>query len=201
MKIDKEFKNIFLVGPSRCGKTTTATIFQREYGYTHIIMDAIIETMMEIYPNLGIKHGNLQSEEFINFLKSYSKNLFKYTKHNIIDLEVLDPIDAKKIINEDESTIIYMGYPNITPEEKLAQTRKYDSQFDWTRNMSDGELLELFKKHIETSKLIEVEAKKYGYKFIDTSFNRENRVKQEIQQLIEQGELYRTNESYKRYYR
>ena len=115
----RNLKNIYLVGPSRCGKTTTATMLQQEYGYTHIIMDAVIETMSEVAPQLGIRHGNLESEEFRNFLKSYSKNLFKYTKHNIIDLEVLDPSFAKEMIDENESIVIYMGYPSITPEEKL----------------------------------------------------------------------------------
>ena len=69
MIINNKFKNIFLVGPSRCGKTTTASYLQREYGYTHIIMDAVIETLSEVMPNLEIRHGNLESEEFRNFLK------------------------------------------------------------------------------------------------------------------------------------
>lgn len=46
----KGLKNIFLIGPSRCGKTTTATFLQEQYGYTHIIMDAVIETMNEVAP-------------------------------------------------------------------------------------------------------------------------------------------------------
>ena len=106
----KGLKNIFLIGPSRCGKTTTASILQNEYGYTHIIMDAVIETMNEVAPELGIRHGNLESAEFKSFLQSYCKNLFKYTKHNIIDLEVLSPEFAKEMLDSDESTAIYMGY-------------------------------------------------------------------------------------------
>lgn len=197
----KKLKNIYLVGPSRCGKTAAAMQLQEKYGYTHIIMDAVIETMSEIAPQLGIQHGNLDSEVFRNFLRLYSTNLFKYTRQNVIDVEVLEPSFARTMINDDESTVIYMGYPSITPQEKLKQIREYDGEFDWTRNLSDEELSELLSKCIETSKKLQEEAKKYGFEFIDTSFNREEVVSESIEEMINNGSLDRTDESYERYYR
>lgn len=197
----KKLKNIYLVGPSRCGKTVAAMQLQEKYGYTHIIMDAVIETMSEIAPQLGIQHGNLDSEVFRNFLRLYSTNLFKYTRQNVIDVEVLEPSFARTMINDDESTVIYMGYPSITPQEKLKQIREYDGEFDWTRNLSDEELSELLSKCIETSKKLQEEAKKYGFEFIDTSFNREEVVSESIEEMINNGSLDRTDESYERYYR
>ena len=192
-------KNIYLVGVSRCGKTHTASKLQEKYGYTHIIMDAIIETMSQVEPQLGIRHGNLESDAFKRFLKEYSKNLFKYTKHNIIDLEVLSPSFAKELINDDESIVIYMGYPSITPEEKMAQMRKYDTRFDWTKNLSDEKLIEWLTTNIEKSKRIQSEAKEHGFTFIDTSFNRESVIEECINQLFKSGKLDRTKESYDRY--
>lgn len=197
----KGLKNIFLIGPSRCGKTTTATFLQEQYGYTHIIMDAVIETMNEIAPEMGIRHGNLESEEFKRFISSYTKNVFKYTKHNIIDLEILSPSFAKDMINEDESTAIYMGYPSITPEEKLQQMRKYDTKFDWTRNLSDEELIKFLTNNINRSRNTRDEAIKYGFEFIDTSFNREEIIKNSIETMIKNGKLSREDKSYERYYR
>lgn len=201
MMINNKFKNIFLVGPSRCGKTTTASYLQREYGYTHIIMDAVIETLSEVMPNLEIRHGNLESEEFRDFLKVYSKNLFKYTKNNIIDLEELSPEFAEQLIDKNESTVIYMGYPSITPEEKVAQMRKFDTEFDWTRKLSDEELLDFAKNKIKASKNLQEEATHRGFTFIDTSFNRQNTVIDIFEQLMEKGELTREDDSYKKYYR
>lgn len=197
----KNLKNIYLVGPSRCGKTSTATFLQNEYGYTHIIMDAVIETMRDFAPQLGITHGKLDNEEFIKFLGTYSKNLFKYTKHNIIDIEVLEPTAAKSIIDSDESTVIYMGYPSITPQEKLEQIRKNDTEFDWTRSLSDKELLEFLSTNIEKSKILKEDATKHGFEFIDTSFDREDVISQRIKHMIDEGVLDRTSESYERYYR
>ncbi len=196
-----KLKNIYLVGPARSGKTLTATILQQEYGYTHIIMDAVIETLSEVAPILGIKHGALETPEFLEFLESYSRNLFKYTKHNIIDLETFNPQTANSLLNKDESTVIYLGYPNLTPQEKLEQIRKFDTEFDWTRRLSDEELLELLSKHIQTSKRLQKEAEEYGYTFIDTSFNRVAVIAQEIDKLIKSGTLNRTEKSYERYRR
>lgn len=201
MEDKRNLKNIYLVGPSRCGKTTTASMLGKKLGYTHIIMDAVIETMSEVAPELGIRHGNLESESFRNFLISYSKNLFKYTKHNVIDLEKLSPDVAKQIIDEDESIVIYMGYPQVTPDEKLQQIREYDTLFDWTRNLSDEELIEILSAHIKTSKKLQEEAEKYGFPFIDTSFDRDANIIQRIDEIEKSGILDRTGKSYEKYYR
>lgn len=198
---NNNLKNIYLIGPSRCGKTTTASYLSEKYGYTHIIMDAVIETMTDVAPELGIRHGNLESEEFKNFLASYTKNLFKYTKHNIIDLEKLPPDFVKQFVNEDESIVIYMGYPNISPEEKLAQMREHDTKFDWTRNLSDEELLELLRHHIETSKKLKQEAEDHGITFIDTSYNRDDAIRRTFESLEKSNKLGRDDKSYERYYR
>lgn len=87
------------------------------------------------------------------------------------------------------------------PEEKLNQIRKYDTKFDWTRNLSDEEALSLFDNHIKTSKRLQEEAQKYGFEFIDTSFERESKVKDFFDELIRSGKLERTDESYEKYYR
>ena len=193
---NRKLKNIYLVGVSRCGKTTTASKLQERYGYTHIIMDAVIETMNDIAPQLGIKHGNLESEEFKAFLKSYSRNLFKYTKHNIIDLEVLSPEFARELINPDESVVIYMGYPSITPEEKMEQIREHDTRFDWTKTLPDEELLAMLEELIGKSKSLQEEAEKNGFIFIDTSFNRDTVIDETLDALFQSGQLDRSDDSY-----
>lgn len=200
--MNSNLKNIFLVGPSRAGKTTFAKMFGN-MGYNHIVMDAVIETMSECYPETGIRHGNLESEEFKRFLKSFCTNHFKYGLPYIIDLEVLSPEFAKEIINEDEATAIYIGYPNITPEEKLRQIRMYDTKFDWTRNIGDEELLGTLRTNIDRSKELEEEAKRYGYKFIDVSHNRDHAFNNFIDENTRDGNkfFYRTDKSYDRYER
>ena len=58
-------------------------------------------------------------------------------------------------------------------------------------------------KHLnkKTSKRLQEEAQKYGFEFIDTSFERESKVKEFFDEQIRSGKLERTDESYEKYYR
>ena len=198
----KNLKNIFIVGPSRAGKTTLAGKLQ-SLGYNHIVMDAVIETMAECFPEFGIRHGNLESDEFKTFLRSYCKNSFKYGLPYIIDLEVLAPNFAKEILDEEESTAVYLGYPSITVEEKIRQIRENDTKFDWTRNLSDEELRKTIGANIEDSKKIKIEAEKNGFTFLDASHNREAVFDNFIAENVREGSefLHRTIQSYDKYER
>lgn len=199
-RVSSNLKNIFIIGPSRAGKTSLAIKLEK-MGYNHIVMDAVIETMTECFPKSGIRHGNLESEEFKTFLESFCRNHFKYGLPYIIDLEVLNPDFAKEIIHDDESTAVYMGYPSLTPEEKIAQVREHDTKFDWTRNISDEELKEMFRKNIEVSKKLQVGAIKNGYSFLDVSYNREQVLNDFIRNSFEKQLFYRDDSSYDRYER
>lgn len=201
--MNRKLKNIFIIGPSRCGKTSLASKLQK-YGYNHIVMDAIIETMNECFPETNIKHGNLDSPEFKKFLKSFCKNNFKYGLPYIIDLEVLPTDFDREFLNEDESSIVYLGYPNISIDEKMRQIREHDTKFDWTRNITDDELKEIVNRNIQTSKKIQEDAKANNYIFLDTSYDRENVFNNFIKTYLEDKEnnlFDRTEESYDRYIR
>ncbi len=200
--MDCKLKNIFLIGPSRAGKTTFAKELC-EHGYNHLVMDAVIETMAECFPESGIRHGNLESPEFKRFLESYCRNTFKYGIPYIVDLEVLSPKFASTLIDKEESTVVYLGYSSITAQEKLAQVRRYDTRFDWTRNLTDEELLSMFDKLISKSQSIKEEASLYGFTYIDTSFNREGKFKDFINAHLNQKSslLVRKDESYDKYER
>ncbi len=200
--MENKLKNIFLIGPSRAGKTTFAKALCY-HGYNHLVMDSVIETMTECFPESGIRHGNLESPEFKRFLESYCRNTFKYGLPYIVDLEVLSPKFASELIDKEESTAIYLGYSSITAQEKLEQVRKYDTKFDWTRNLTDEELLAMFENLIQKSQATQEEAGLYGFTYIDTSFNREDKFKDFINVNLEQrsGLLSRTDKSYDKYER
>ncbi len=81
----------------------------------------------------------------------------------------------------------------------MAQMRKYDTRFDWTKNLSDEKSIECLTTNIEKSKRIQSEAKEHDFTFIDTSFNRESVIEECINQLFKSGKLDITKESYDRY--
>lgn len=194
-------KNVLLIGAARSGKSIFSEKMSKEMGYTHIIMDSIIETFYETFPEIGIKHDESNNPVFNKFLKSYLKNLFKYGFNNIIDMEILSPEVVSEIIDKDETEVIYFGYPSISVEDKFVQIRKHDTEFDWTINLNDIELKELIIKKIELSKQVQKEANKYDITYIDTSYNREITFDNMIKQFKYENLLNRSHESFNKYKR
>lgn len=201
------YKNILLIGPARGGKTSTARLLQEKYGYNSIMFDAIVEAIAKTpeFSQLGIKHGNLDTPLSKDFIKNLIESSFKYAlpgkRHSVLDIEVLSPEYVNSFIDRNETVVIYLGYPNITPEEKLSQIRLYDTPFDWTITVEDNELLRTLQEHIQTSKELQKEAEKYGFIFIDTSFDRENVIKKKIEELENGNILIRDEKSYEKNYR
>lgn len=66
-----------------------------------------------------------------------------------------------------------IAYPNIDALEKLKLIRKYDDSSDWTYNKTDEELLKTISELVKISKVMEMQSKNLGIKFIDSS-NYEN---------------------------
>lgn len=79
--------------------------------------------------------------------------------------------DAKKLFG-DKCEIIVLGYPQLTGEQVLANVRKYEGKFDYTRAIDDEQLLSTLTRHVEYSKNFEIECKELGLNFYDTSYDR-----------------------------
>lgn len=201
------YKNILLIGPARGGKTSTAQILQEKYGYNSIMFDAVVEAIANTpaFSQLGVKHGNLDTPLAKEFIKNLIISSFKYAlpgkRHSVFDIEVLLPEYVDSFIDREETVVIYLGYPNITPEEKLSQIRTYDTPFDWTRTVENEELLKILQGHIQTSKELQKEAEKYNFIFIDTSINRESVIMEKIEELMNNHVLIRDEKSYEKNYR
>ena len=78
------------------------------------------------------------------------------------------PQDILKYLDLKKWDVYYLGYPNISPEEKIKEIRRY-IKGGWTNRRSDEELLDIFDKLINLSRDIEKTFKKKNIKFIDNS--------------------------------
>ena len=71
------FKNIFIMGSSKAGKTTLAKIIAKKYGYSVISIDDIV-TAMAAFPDMNISwdgdHVKI-AEQMAPFLAIYLKEL------------------------------------------------------------------------------------------------------------------------------
>jgi adenylate kinase family enzyme len=67
------YKNIFIMGPGRAGKTTLSKMLNKKYGYSIISIDDIVSGF-EAYPKLQIHHDgdeNDTAKRLVPFLLKY----------------------------------------------------------------------------------------------------------------------------------
>lgn len=177
-------KNILILGVARSGKTTLANMIANRYGFSIIDIDAFIGAFKENYPNLGFDYHSKSNHLVAPFVASYV-NAFMYHYPNlnfVIEGYHIKLADAVKLFG-DKLEIIVLGYPQLTGEQVLANVRKYEGQLDYTRDISDEELLKVVSRHVEYSKKFEKECKELGLNFYDTSYNRENILNKIIDKL------------------
>lgn len=97
----------------------------------------------------------------------------------IVDSAHILPEDIINYLDLDKWDVYYLGYPNITPLEKLNEVRKY-ANGGWIHRRNNAELMEILGQLIEISKNIESICDKHSIKFIDTSNKDINKIVNEI---------------------
>jgi hypothetical protein len=186
--------NIIISGVPRAGKTTLAHMLSA-YGYQHIAMDAIIHAFELCFPDLGINTyqflSSLETLEIISGkIAPFINGMFRSGQYNnyehgmVIDIYQLLPSDFNRYINPEYCDAYWLGTADVTPEERLAIQRKFDTKKDYTFHKTDDELLEGCSYQIEQSKLIREQCLEYGYRYFDTTYDRENVLEQALAQII-----------------
>jgi hypothetical protein len=186
--------NIIISGVPRAGKTTLAHMLSLQ-GFHHIAMDAIIAGFETCFPNLGIdSYGYDSSEEalrgisgkiapFINAM--FECNEYDKFAHGIvIDIYQLLPSDFNQYIDPKYCDAYWLGTADVTPEERLAIQRKYDTKKDYSFYKTDEQLREGSVYQVEQSKLFREQCEQYGYHYFDTAYDRENILKQAVNKIM-----------------
>lgn len=174
-------KHIIIAGVPRAGKTTLCSYLAESLKYQHLAMDTIVEGLEVAFPETGIEHTDCWEflptcKKLIPFIKKVSStsNYDKLSYRLAFDLYHITPEDYIKNINKNYCDIYFLGYPNVSVEEKFKQVRKFDTIYDWTNGKEDVVVKEHIKDYIDISKWFQEECKKYDLPFIDVSENREN---------------------------
>ena len=176
-------KNIAIFGSSRSGKSTLSKMICKKYPQYHIIIgDDIRYAFQVVLPNNQIsnKGGNGMKDDFPNFLaclfyKSIKRNkgIFNY----IVDTCNMTPEKAKELFNRDDTIILFLGTPKQTIKQHFDEVRNYETNKDWTYDRTDEEIIEHSRHSIEKSIEQEKECKKLNIWYVDTSFNRDEILK------------------------
>lgn len=188
-------KQLIIAGVPRVGKSTLCHELARRGHYEHIESDTLSFAFQNTFPETGISHTDLwklkeTSKPFSKFLSSWvneiqnSGNCKKIDYKVVLDLYHIVPEDFNTYFSKENCDIYFLGYPNISVEEKLKQIRHFDTVDDWTLNTSDEKLRMHIETYIEISKYLQEECQKYGLPFIDVSKNREEVLEKLINEII-----------------
>ena len=184
------YKNIFIMGPGRVGKTTLSKLINKRYGYSISSIDDIL-VALRAFPQLQIDwEGDHEknAEQMAEFLAIYLKELAEGNKFydgcktviegTDIDFERLMPkVDRKKYL------LIGLTYDQLTKEELFKSIRKHDTEDDWTYYMTDEQLMEHCAFCIRRNTFFRKKFQEYGIPCYDTSKDRETVLKQVVDSL------------------
>jgi hypothetical protein len=194
--------NIIIAGVSRAGKSTLSNMLARRFGYQHVSMDAIIAGMEAAFPELGFKwwpSEATQSEEFDLFRNASEKvALFiramlesaeydEFEPGMVADAFQLLPEHYMKYLSDKNCEIAYLITSEVTPEERFAIHRTYDTEKDYSFQFSDEEMLSHCKYVVERSRFLREQCEKYGLLYFETAKNRFDVFDQIIQSFQKQN--------------
>lgn len=110
-------KNIIIIGPSRVGKSTLASILCKKYNFSYISGDSIRNAFINIYPELGYSTKNtIEKKEFcrfINWIIGENNIHLKRDIYYVIDSADISIKNAKDAFKN--ALIIGLGCKDINP--------------------------------------------------------------------------------------
>ena len=181
----KKKKHIIIAGTSRSGKTTLASMIRKKRSYyNYIPMDSIKRGIFNNFVKTSGKRWPQASPKLVKLMNSITgSNNSNINKHfYIFDIPTLYPRDVANLNNKD-TIVIFLGYPNITTEKKIELIQKHDPKCYWSYGLSKDKLRKIVVSNIKFSKFLEKECKDLNIKFFDTSKNREVILKKALKYL------------------
>lgn len=176
--------NIIVAGVPRAGKSTISHRLAVRYGYQHISMDSIIAGFEKCFPETGVNtYAGLSSMDTLHMISGKmapfvramldSAEYDEFEPGMVLDMYQLLPEDYMKYIYGANCEIYYFITSDVTPEERFAIQKKYDTEKDYTFHKSDEELREGAVYIVEQSRLMKEQCLKYGLRYFETARDRE----------------------------
>ena len=193
-------KNIIIVGPSRAGKTTLAKRLSDKFNYFVISLDKLVATFQAAYPQLDIRlnwNRDKTTENIAPFIGHFLglfssddgiKGDLNLRAHHIagnhfvleggyFDFEKISSILKEYGTEELKDRFILIGLVQgqKTVDEYVRDFKKYDTEDDWTYNLSEDELREYVTQDaIPFNRAMTEYLTKYSFTIYDTSTERES---------------------------
>ncbi len=179
--------NLIIAGVPRAGKSTVAHLLASRYGYQHVSMDSIIAGFEKCFPDTGVStYQGLSSKDTLRVISGKmapfvramleSGEYDEFKPGMVLDMYQLLPEDYDRFIRGANCDIVYFITSDVTPEERFAIQKKYDTEKDYTFYKSDEELREGAEYIVEQSILMKAQCEQYGLPFYETAHEREQAI-------------------------
>lgn len=174
---------IIIAGHSRSGKSTIAKRIAAEVKMNYIPFDSLISTLEKLYPETGIKHmddNRIFSKKLAAFVDEFIAHISYEEVDAVIDLYQLFPEDYISMKNRQETEILYVGSPNLSCEEKLADLRRFERERDWTRDVSDEEMKKILGDFLREGVQMAQQCEMLELPFFDTSHRFDEAIEESV---------------------
>ncbi len=96
---------------------------------------------------------------------------FKEERDFLIEGDTILPSQINELLLADKPIkCCFFGYTKLTADDKLSLVREYhQGDADWTKDISDKEMMHMIDEMIQFSKYLEGECSKYKIKYFDVS--------------------------------
>ena len=187
-------KNILIMGVGRAGKTTLSNMIKDKWNsynllHSDSLMWAIIRAkgkeayyMRNIKKQQEYEHGEFFQRTLLELYNSLIKSDKKEYGY-ILESGQLHPKIVSEMINFKKTIVLCLGLGELTAEEIVEQCHKYDTQESWTYGLSKEYLLEHAQDWYKNNEMLKKECTKYNIKYIDTSKDRTNILKEIIDKI------------------
>ncbi len=181
-------KHLIIAGVPRAGKSTLSRRIARQLGWQHVSMDAIIAGFEQCFPETGVDTGLSvnQGRPSLEILRIISSRMApflhamtdpeEYDRQNgpmVIDMYQLLPEDYVRCRLSDACRVLYLVTGSVTPEERFAIQKRYDTPEDYTYTLTDQERMEGCRELVAQSRLIQAQCRQYGLPCRETARDRE----------------------------
>lgn len=186
--------NIIIAGVPRAGKSTISHRLAKQYGYQHISMDSIIAGFEKCFPETGVNtYAGLSSMDTLHLISGKmapfvramldSAEYDEFMPGMVLDMYQLLPEDYMKHIHGANCEIAWFITSDVTPEERFAIQKRYDTEKDYSFYKSEEELREGAVYIVEQSICIKAQCQKYGLPYYETARDREQAFSRFLQEF------------------
>mgnify|MGYP004665902297 FL=1 len=163
-------KVVILTGNKRAGKTTLANKLNKEYNFTHLNMDQILDAVDYVCDKKNLKHF-IDCYDFLEKLVAFAVDNAKNYGENTV-IEYIFKISDVKKIQKKYNVLAYALYTDTDEKNLRKILKEYSKEFDWPILVGENDFNRNIKEILDLNERLKEECMNSKIKLIDTSYGK-----------------------------